>query len=148
MSEEWLRERDELDGYRGGVMGIALSTRLRDVLEYAVRGAPQAMQDELQCLLAAPDEVARLRAVLEGVTAHRDLLLGVVAEYEVGYPSLAQQNDRYSAENNTLRAELNAALDALRAAPKPPWNFRPTIGWQGVYCDWYEAQVTLCKGRQ
>jgi len=38
--------------------------------------------------------------------------------------------------------------EALKAAPKPPWNFRPTIGWQGDYCDWYEAQVTLWKGRQ
>ena len=47
------------------------------------------------------------------------------------------------AEIARLRAELNAALDALRAAPKPPWHFRPTIGWQGVYCDWYEAQVAL-----
>ena len=52
--------------------------------------------------------------------------------------TLAQQAD-------TLRAELNAALDALRAAPKPPWHFRPTIGWQGVYSDWYEAQVALGK---
>ena len=44
------------------------------------------------------------------------------------------------AERDALRATLNAALDALKAAPKPPWNFRPTIGWQGDYCDWYEAQ--------
>jgi len=42
-----------------------------------------------------------------------------------------------------LVAGYKRALAALKAAPKPPWNFRPTIGWQGVYCDWYEAQVAL-----
>jgi len=42
--------------------------------------------------------------------------------------------------------ENDALRTALRAAPKPPWNFRPTIGWQGVYCDWYEAQLALVKG--
>ena len=44
-------------------------------------------------------------------------------------------------ERDTMRAALNAALDALKAAPKPPWNFRPTIGWQGDYCDWYEVRL-------
>ena len=51
--------------------------------------------------------------------------------------------DSLLAQRDALRVELNAALDALREAPKPPWNFRPTIGWQGVYCDWYEAQEAL-----
>ena len=55
---------------------------------------------------------------------------------------------KYADEIAALCTELNAALDALKAAPKPPWNFRPTIGWQGDYCDWYEAQVTLWKGLQ
>jgi len=41
---------------------------------------------------------------------------------------------------NDLRTALEAARDALRAAPKPPWNFRPTIGWQGDYCDWHETR--------
>jgi len=114
-------------------MEIALSTRLRNVLEHAVRGAPQAMQDELQRLLAAPDEVARLRAALRAVE-----------ETELRIVEIAQERiAELSADKARLRAELNAALDALRAAPKPPWNFRPTIGWQGVYCDWYEAQVAL-----
>jgi len=44
------------------------------------------------------------------------------------------------ADNARLRAALKEALDALRAAPKPPWNFRPTIGWQGDYCDWHETR--------
>ena len=50
------------------------------------------------------------------------------------------------ADNARLRAALETALDALKAAPKPPWNFRPTIGWQGDYCDWHEAQEALVKG--
>jgi len=54
--------------------------------------------------------------------------------------------DSLLAQRDALRVELNAALDALREAPKPPWNFRPTIGWQGVYCDWHEAQLALVKG--
>jgi len=57
--------------------------------------------------------------------------------------ALHETIDRQRERITMLEAELNAALDALRAAPKPPWNFRPTIGWQGVYCDWYEAQVAL-----
>jgi len=42
-------------------------------------------------------------------------------------------------ENDAMRA-------ALEAAPKPPWHFRPTIGWQGDYCDWHEAQAALARG--
>ena len=146
MSEEWLRERDELDGYRGGVMGIALSTRLRNVLEHAVRGAPQAMKDELQRLLAAPDEVARMRTALEAAETQALAEMDRVYGEAVDYNMLARSLERLRADNTRLRAELNAALDALRAAPKPPWNFRPTIGWQGVYCDWYEAQAAIGEG--
>ena len=50
------------------------------------------------------------------------------------------------ADVEALRADNTRLRAALEAAPKPPWNFRPTIGWQGDYCDWYEAQETLGKG--
>jgi len=53
---------------------------------------------------------------------------------------LLEYVESIEAERDTMRAALETALDALREAPKPPWNFRPTIGWQGDYCDWYEAQ--------
>jgi len=53
---------------------------------------------------------------------------------------------RYADEIDALYTALGAALEALRGAPKPPWNFRPTIDWQGVYCDWYEAQAAIGEG--
>ena len=56
------------------------------------------------------------------------------ALFQVGYQTKEIAN---------LRAELKAALDALRTAPEPPWNTRPNVGWQGAYCDWYEAQAAL-----
>ena len=148
-------------------MGIALSTRLRDVLEYAVRGAPQAMQDELQRLLAAPDEVARLRAKLKKYEEDEEWLreCDVYAAFQEEIEETARLRaecdklDKQAAmaialadEAQALSAKVLDENDALRralkAAPKPPWNFRPTIGWQGDYCDWYEAQVTLWKGLQ
>ena len=92
--------------------------------------------------MACPDkdaEITRLRAKLKKYEEDKEWL----RECDV-YAAFQEEIE----ETARLRAELNAALDALKAAPKPPWNFRPTIGWQGVYCDWYEAQVTLCKGRQ
>ena len=96
---------------------------------------------EARCMAcpAKDAEIARLRAKLKKYEADAEWL----RECDV-YAAFQEEIE----ETARLRAELNAALDALQAAPKPPWNFRPTIGWQGVYCDWHEAQVTLWKGRQ
>ena len=57
--------------------------------------------------------------------------------------ALHETIDRQRERITMLEAELNAALDALRAAPYLSWKFRPTIGWLGAYFDWYEAQKAL-----
>ena len=82
-------------------------------------------------------EIARLGAQLKKQEEDKDWL----RECDV-YAAFQEEIEK----TDRLCAALNAALDALKAAPRPPWNFRPTIGWQGVYCDWYEAEVELGKG--
>jgi len=92
------------------------------------------------------ERITMLEGALEAAETQALAEMDRVYGEAVDYAMLARSLERLRADNARLRTELNAALDALRAAPKPPWNFRPTIGWQGVYCDWHEAQVALVKG--
>ena len=74
-------------------MEIALDIRLRGVLEHAVRGAPQAMQDELQRLLAAPDEVARLRAECDKLDKQAAMAIALADEAQALSAKVLDEND-------------------------------------------------------
>ena len=58
--------------------------------------------------------------------------------------------DSLLAQRGALRAELNVALDALRAAPKPQSRYlgltEALIAWRENYDLWYEGQRQAALG--
>ena len=130
-------------------MEIVLSTRLRDVLEYAVRGAPQAMKDELQRLLAAPDEVARMRTALEAAETQALAEMDRVYGEAVDYNMLARSLERLRADNTRLRARIDVLERALAAAPGHDEIWPGITGAEHfieLALEWYDGERTTALG--